>query len=584
MPSLLFRLLLVLALWMSACAGHASSAWPEAPGTVVLGDGTRSLELHGPVLQWLENGRSATIDTAGTKAFATGSGSQAYALNADNTLWLKLRLVRASGNTDRWLLNIPHPYIDQVTLYQLRDGQWHSQSAGDNLAQSKWAMRGLYPEFELWLPPGQMQDVYLQVRNFKSLTVPVRIATSASREYKRIVEGIVFGLVLGMVLTLVVYSLMRYVEFRSNSDLGAAVYSLLAGLSLAQFNGVLNALVWGESPAWADYSNSVLPVLAVGSALMYARHLYALASHYPRYDRVLGGIGLAALASVLCYVLVDRATADAIAGAALLTGTAIGLFATVLSWRAGSPVGAWLVLTYAPQFAMVLWMTLEAGGYLPSFWQLRYLLTLTIAASVPALVYALGRATHDRKEIALRADHLPTQDALTGLLTANAFQTHLEDAYQRAISDREPVALVLVSVVNHELIRTSMGDPVAEQCLLRAVIKLHRILRDVDPAARVGTSQFAMLLEGVDSRQALTERLVKLVASGLIPLQGLQPEVTLQFQAACVMLHQNPVAPGQVLDDLSGVLAGISPRTRRPIRFLEPEPTQAAQLQDAAAP
>lgn len=579
MPYLLSRLLLVLALWMGAAISQAASSWPVAPETRILGDGTRSQELQGPVLQWLETGRSATIDTAHATSFDSAPTSKAFSLDADNTLWLKIRIVRASGNTDRWTLNIPQPYIDSITLYQLRDGQWHSQRAGDTHPQKNWAQRGLYPEFELWLPPGQPQDVYLQIRNFKPLPLPLRIATANTREGERLLEGTVFGLVLGLVLTLVVLSLMRYAEFRNISDLGAAVYSVLVGVSLAQFNGVLNALVWSESPGWADYANSVLPVLAVGSALIYARHLYALASHFPRYDRVLGGMGVAALVSVLSYVLVDRATADTIAGAALLAGTAIGLIATLLSWRAGSPIGAWLVWTYAPQFALVLWMTLEAGGYLPTFWQLRYLLTVTVAASVPALVYALGRATHDRKEIALRADHLPTQDALTGLLTPNAFQTHLEDAYQRAISSREPVALVLVNVVNHERIRASMGDPVAEQCLLRAVIKLHRILRDVDPAARVGSARFAMLLEGVDSRQALTERLVKLVASGLIPLQGLQPEVTLQFQAACVMLHHNPVEPHKVLDELSGVLASISPRTRRPIRFLEPIPTQAAHLQ-----
>jgi two-component system, sensor histidine kinase LadS len=203
---------------------------------------------------------------------------------------------------------------------------------------------------------------------------------------------------------------------------------------------------------------------------------------------------------------------------------------------------------------------------------------------VPTLIYALSRATHDRKEVAMRADQLPTQDALTGLLTAQAFQIHVEDAYQRAIDTREPVALVLVSVINLERIRTTMGDTTAEQCMLRAVIKLHRILRDVDPAARIGTERFAMVLEGVNSRQALTERLVKLVASGLVPLQGLEPEVTLQFQAACVLLHDNPVPPDRVLDDLSAVLAGISPRTRRPIRFLEPVPTQAAPLASLPEP
>jgi hypothetical protein len=38
-----------------------------------------------------------------------------------------------------------------------------------------------------------------------------------------------------------------------------------------------------------------------------------------------------------------------------------------------------------------------------------------------------------------------------------------------------------------------------------------------------------------------------------------------------------------VLEDLAGVLAGISPRTRRPIRFLEPVPTEAAPLSEASA-
>ena len=57
--------------------------------------------------------------------------------------------------------------------------------------------------------------------------------------------------------------------------------------------------------------------------------------------------------------------------------------------------------------------------------------------------------------------------------------------------------------------------------------------------------------------------------------------MTLQFQAACVLLHENPVPPERVLDDLSKVLEGISPRTRRPIRFLEPVPTEAAPLTEA---
>jgi diguanylate cyclase (GGDEF)-like protein len=416
------------------------------------------------------------------------------------------------------------------------------------------------------------------VRNFKPLSIPIRLAAGTQRETQKLQEIALLGLMTGVLLTMSLMSLLRHLEHHNPLDRTAALYGLLAAASVAQINGGLNALLWQNLPTLADYASEVIPVMAMGCALLLVRKLYTLSTHYHRYDQVLEILGWCTLGSVLGYMLLDHATADQLGGLALALATAAGLLASLISWRSGAPIGGWLVLAYAPHFGVVLWHIGESMGWTPPHWEMRYGYSLTLACSVGLLSYALSRATHDRKEVELRADLLQTQDALTGLLTASIFQGHLESAYQRAIANREPIALVLVSVTNHERIRTTLGDTTAEQCLLRAVIKLHRILRDVDPAARVGSARFALLLEGVENRQTLTERLVKLVASGLIPLQGLQPEVTLQFQAACVLLHQNPVAPARVMNDLSDVLAGISPRTRRPIRFLDPTPTQAAPL------
>jgi hypothetical protein len=92
------------------------------------------------------------------------------------------------------------------------------------------------------------------------------------------------------------------------------------------------------------------------------------------------------------------------------------------------------------------------------------------------------------------------------------------------------------------------------------------------------------LLDGVGSRQMLTERMVQLIASGLIPLPGLTPPVTLQFHVGCVLLHENPLTPETALAQLDALLESMSPHTRRPIRFLEPVPTQAAALQVEAVP
>lgn len=221
---------------------------------------------------------------------------------------------------------------------------------------------------------------------------------------------------------------------------------------------------------------------------------------------------------------------------------------------------------------------LEALGWLPIWWEMRYLMSLSVALSVPILVYALSRATHDRKERELRERHLPTQDALTGLLTRQAFLGELETAFDRVVDNREPIALVLVKVVNYEHIRKGLGDPVAENSLLRAVVKLHRILRDVDPAGRIGAGEFGLILDGVLTRQTLTERMVQLIGSGLIPLPGLQPPITLQFHAACVLLHENPVAPQEAIPALQALLDGMSSHTRRPIRFLETPQTMPVPM------
>jgi hypothetical protein len=70
----------------------------------------------------------------------------------------------------------------------------------------------------------------------------------------------------------------------------------------------------------------------------------------------------------------------------------------------------------------------------------------------------------------------------------------------------------------------------------------------------------------VATRKALAEHMVELIASGLIPLPGRTPQITLQFQASCVLLHT------------------MSSKTRQPIRFLEVMPTGAAALQAEPGP
>ena len=134
---------------------------------------------------------------------------------------------------------------------------------------------------------------------------------------------------------------------------------------------------------------------------------------------------------------------------------------------------------------------------------------------------------------------------------------------------------MLLDVINLQRIRQSYGDAMAEQCLLRAVIKLHRVVRDSDPAGRIDAGRFGLILEGVRSREDLQERMVRLVTAGLTPSRGAKLDIPLQFHVACVLLSERVMTAPLILRDLDRLLASMSPRTRRPIRFLEPDGRQA---------
>lgn len=585
MPSLLVRLLVTVFCLLAASSQAASQSPGSANGVgdvITLDDRTPPFQISADVSSWIDEGSRASIEqvAGGVAKFTSEPALNRYPLNKFDTLWIKLRVQRTHDSKGHWTLNLPLPFVDGVTFYQAdMPGRWTVQMAGDLLAQTDWHKQGLYPDFSFHLPDTAPRDIYLQVRNFKQLAVPIRIASAPQRESQRQLEVLGLGLMLGILLSLATLSMLRYLEHRQPIDGWAALFGLLIAATIAQITGVLNAYFWGVLPELGNYASHTMPVLAVGSTLLFVRNVFVLHVHFHRFDRFLSSVGWGTIASVLAFAVMDRFIADRVCSMVMIFATLVGLGATFLSWHNGSTVGRWLMLALLPQFFALTYMLGETVGLVPLMWQMRYVTSMGVAITIPILLYALSQLTHDRKELVVRANHLPTQDALTGLLTPEVFQTHLESAVQRAIDHREPLALVMVQVTNHEHIRKAYSDTTAEQCLLRAVVKVQRILRDVDPAGRVGTAQFGLLMEGVTTRQALTERMVKLIGSGLIPLPGLVPEVTLHFQAACVLLHENPVPPERVLIDLRSLLADMSPNTRRPIRFLEAAPTQASAME-----
>ena len=553
-----------LAVWLAWIAAFLFVCLPAQANASPL------LSLEG----WVEDGRQASIEQVSTSLASRFKPVQAdavHALGPDKTLWLRLRL---QGNTPSpyWGLDIPVPLLDAVTFYQRGpDGRWSVQRAGDTVAGADWSRSARYASFDLHLPAGSPREVYVQVRHRDAIGFALRVAPAATLELEHKLEYLALGMVFGTLLLLTAWCVIQAVTHRDLAYAWYTLYALTMTLTMAAATGLGTQLLWDHSPGWADAAQGVLPIVLTGVNTLFLRHLCDLGARFPAVDRLALGAGILILLLAVAYVWVPGPVANALFTFSLLAAIGLTYGLAGLAWRRGDPVGGWVLLAYAPMGVTLVLVVLRLYGWMTASWLTFDASAAASALAVPLLLGALNARSRERHGVQTRVNKLTQQDALTGLLSAAAFERQLKNAVSGAIMRKEAAAVAVVEVVNLQAIRQSYGDEMAEQCLLRAVIKLHRVVRDSDPAGRIGPGRFGLVLEGVRSRPELQDRMVRLVSAGLTPAKGAALDIPLQFHVACVLLNERVLTAPLILRELDHLLGRMSPRTRRPIRFLEPD-------------
>jgi diguanylate cyclase (GGDEF)-like protein len=316
--------------------------------------------------------------------------------------------------------------------------------------------------------------------------------------------------------------------------------------------------------------------------MLFVRNILGLRRRFPLLDRLLLAFAVAGLLLAPLPALLPKTISAILVSACIVVGTLAAILVAVIAWLRGDAVAKWVFLAYVPMALGVLLSVLRVFGWMPVTFGTQYAVVGALGFEVPLLLVALFIRSRDRHSAEVREQALSTQDALTGLLAPHLFTDRLRQVVTRQRRDGENAAVMYIDLVNYGRIREYFGSAVAEQSLLRSVIKLRRLLRDVDTVSRVGEARFGVILEGATSRSSVTERATRLIAAGLMPLPGLKPDVTLQFHVAALMLGERPLEADEVQAALAAQLARMSPRTRRPIRFVEAEQAPASDAGDSS--
>ena len=555
----------------------------RAEPTTLLSEDNPVQDISANGLMWLDiKGQSSVTQVLAARAslpFKPSKADTIYTLGPNGVLWQHYRFAVQDNFREHWVLEFPQPLLDRITVYQRSDtGNWTPMTAGDTVPVAQWPTPGRYAQFNLDVHDSGVHDVYVQIRNAANISVPVRVTTHGYQTQRLQIEYLVIGLVFGTLILLIITCVAQSWAYRDYTYGWYAAYALVLMLTMSAWTGVGGHLLWRHFGTWTDLAPGCLGVITGSSALLFINHICGANPRKKWFEPMLFAFGLAGLPVAIAYALMERGTAVIMISTYLITVATLGIIKAVTTWRRKDRVGLWVLAAFTPTAMATALLVSNVMGFVPSSWLTRYGLMIGLIVEVPFLLIALNLRSRERHGVEARAQAMPTQDALTGLLTAHLFQDRLRQMVIRTKRYKEPAAVVYIKLVNYSYIKKTWGVAVAEQSLLRSVIKLRRLLRDVDTVGRADEALFGLILEGVSERTVVTELAARLIAAGLMPLKGLKPEVVLQFHVTAVLLGERPGSAADISSALTDTLENMGPRTRRPIRFLEPELTQPSPL------
>jgi diguanylate cyclase (GGDEF)-like protein len=563
---LVLHSLVVLACWFGASAGAQ-----ERPVPIVIEAGSAAMPLANQSESWIETGRGRTIDEIDAAGSALPwklrvPGQQDHI--DQSALWVRFNV--DLRDPERWYLVVDSSGIDRVQLFRRGPaGRWVVEEAGDTRPVSQWPVPGRVPTFELARASGPV-TYWLRIEHERvDFAAPLLLYSQPQLLASREQEQFLFGAYFGVAILLALVSIANALIWRDRNFAAYAVYLVIFTLGQAAYLGVGAQHLWDRLLDWNAQSTFLLPGLSAAAALWFVQ----VVTEPARFSRnlhllVATLIGLLLVAQVLDTLLPSRATFGA---RLMLTTLALVLVAVLIGvvWRkSDDPDIRVIALGFVPVLVMALFPILRGLNLIPNSIFTRYGLAMGAAVEMPILFYALTLRASRRREAQQRASALPRSDALTGLADRRSLLQRLDAAMVRARSQKHPCALLLVRLANYEAILGEHGRDTLDRALVVTASHLRRGATDIDLAARVGEREFALLIEGPTTADAATSRAQQLVASGLRPVQALQPDITLRLLVVIAMLPDQPLDGAATLQWVQGALGGIRNDSRKQIRAL----------------
>lgn len=108
-----------------------------------------------------------------------------------------------------------------------------------------------------------------------------------------------------------------------------------------------------------------------------------------------------------------------------------------------------------------------------------------------------------KKETEQRLEHLAHHDPLTDLPNRSLFRDRLEQAMRKSCREKQSLALLFIDLDRFKEVNDTLGHVFGDQLLVEAAGRITACVRNSDTVARLGGDEFTVILQGLETRDAV---------------------------------------------------------------------------------
>ncbi len=489
-------------------------------------------------------------------------------ISNDQPLWLRLQVRPGNATAANWQLSIPTVVVDRYEVYQ-RDasGMWQMAVAGDRVAHTLWPENSLRPRFPLLVSGGGEQDVFIRVVHLLPAKISPSIVNIEAATQGDQTQMLLMGVLVGLFVTLLLICLQMAIAYRDQTYLWYAGYLFCTMLTAVAYSGLGQLVVWPQATKFASDALVYFVLASFAFNLQFVSAMFG--RHFGKSHRWMTKGLISACSVYALHASLNAEYANTITILMLILGISCTFIVgtAALAWRRKVAYSGYWLLIYAPFLLSIMLSSVENAGQISLPWLPAHLPLMTIMVEAIAMMLCLNAFSRETHAQAVREQAAAQRDPLTGFLNESRFIALAARAWQHASRSGRDVSLAYVLV---EPKGKDLNVVQAEAMMLRSVRMVRIAMSESDGVGRIGKNTLGIAMPNVPPGDALTARLSRLVALGLMLDPHDSAAQALKFTLAVSSWRVNPQEFNSIDKQLRSLLQKDSEERPRTIRFLEP--------------